>query len=402
MHFVRMASALCTAFSLLPGVVSAQTLLTLPEALARAREQAPRIISARLAVAEARGRLAGASLRFRQNPELQGAVGNRPSGQPTDFEIGLAQTLEPGGRRAARVEAASAAIGQGAADLDEVTRLVLRETASAFLRALHASERIRLLTATEQLAAAVHQIADRRFRAGDLAVLDVNIARSAVARVRADGLAATAVRAAALTELRQLLPGDEIDVRGDLLLSEVPDTGALLQSASQRPELRALEAAIREADAEVQLGRTFGSPDYGFGIRYEREEGHRTLFGGMTLTLPVFSKGQELRAVGSARAARLRAELDAARRRIQTEVRATLGVYGKRLEAVRLLEREALPGSDENETLAERSFEVGQIGLPDLLLIRREIMDTRFQYLDALLEAVLARVELDASAAILR
>jgi len=40
--------------------------------------------------------------------------------------------------------------------------------------------------------------------------------------------------------------------------------------------------------------------------------------------------------------------------------------------------------------------------LPDLLLIRREIMDTRFQYLDALLEAVLARVELDASAAILR
>jgi hypothetical protein len=45
---------------------------------------------------------------------------------------------------------------------------------------------------------------------------------------------------------------------------------------------------------------------------------------------------------------------------------------------------------------------VGQLGLPELLLIRREILDTRFQYLDALLEAALARIELDASAAILR
>jgi hypothetical protein len=45
---------------------------------------------------------------------------------------------------------------------------------------------------------------------------------------------------------------------------------------------------------------------------------------------------------------------------------------------------------------------VGQLGLPELLLIRREILDTRFQYLDTLLEAALARIELDASAGLLR
>jgi outer membrane protein TolC len=49
-----------------------------------------------------------------------------------------------------------------------------------------------------------------------------------------------------------------------------------------------------------------------------------------------------------------------------------------------------------------RSFEVGQIGLPDLLLIRRELLDTRAQYLTTLLEAALARVEIDAAAAVLR
>ena len=116
----------------------------------------------------------------------------------------------------------------------------------------------------------------------------------------------------------------------------------------------------------------------------------------------MFSKGQELQSAGSARAARLRAELDAARTRAQIEVRSVFEAYSRRIAAVRVLESDAIPGMDENETLTTRSFEVGQLGLPELLLIRREILDTRSQYLDALLEAALARIDLDASAGVLR
>jgi cobalt-zinc-cadmium efflux system outer membrane protein len=87
---------------------------------------------------------------------------------------------------------------------------------------------------------------------------------------------------------------------------------------------------------------------------------------------------------------------------VQLEVQARFDAYTRRLAALRLLETEAVPGLDENEQLSTRSFEVGQIGLPDLLLIRREILDTRAQYLDALLEAALARIDLDDSAALLR
>ena len=106
--------------------------------------------------------------------------------------------------------------------------------------------------------------------------------------------------------------------------------------------------------------------------------------------------------MGSARAARLRAELDAARSRIQFEVRAAFDAYSRRLAAVRILESDAIPGLDENEQLTTRSFDVGQIALTDLLLIRREILDTRTQYLDALLEAALARIDLESTAAMLR
>jgi len=406
MRFGRVAVALCAAVLLPAGVVSAQKgALTLADVLARARGQAPQIFSSRLAVEEARGRLVGASLRIQANPELDVSAGNRRGAgdRSTEFELGLAQMLEPGSRRSARMAGANAAIAQSTADVEETTRVVLRAAAAAYFRALHAGERIRLIASTQDLAVRVYSVADRRFKAGDIAVLDVNLARASLARARAEREGAEASRAVALGDLKQLLRlDDDVSVEGELMSPTTTDLTALLQSASARPELRAFEAAVREAEAEVQLGRSFSKPDYGFGVRYEREAGDQVLLGGLRLTFPVFSKGQELRAVGSARAARLRAELEAARARVQLEVRAAFDAYRRRLAAVGVLQTEALPGLDENETLMTRSFDVGQLGLPELLLIRREILDTRFQYLDALLEAALARIELDASAAILR
>lgn len=386
------------------GAAAQVKAMTLADVLARARTQAPQIVSARLAVGEARARLVGASIR-RANPDVEGWVGNRSGTieRFTDFELGVAQGFEPGARRTARVAGANAAIAQGTAAVDETTRAVLHEAAGAFYRAVHAAERIRLLDAAVGLASSVYSAADRRYRAGDIAVLDVNIARASLARVRADREAAEAARSQAVGDLRRLLGLDgELRVDGSLSQPAPVDLAAMIEAASRRPELRILEAAIQEADAERALGSTFVKPEYGVGARYSREEGDHIVLGALTVTLPLFSNGQELRAAGAARGARLRADLDAARTRIASEVRAAFDAYGRRLAAVRILEADAIPGLDENEQLTTRSFDVGQIGLPDLLLIRREILDTRFQYLDALLEAALARVDLDASAAMLR
>jgi cobalt-zinc-cadmium efflux system outer membrane protein len=406
MRIGRSAVAVCAAVCLQAGTADAQSRsLTLADVLTRAREQAPQIVSARLALEEARARLLGASLRFQTNPEVDVALGNRsgPDTRFTDFEVGLDQSFEPRARRSARIAGGNAAITQSTANIDEVTRTILRLAASAYYRAVHANERIKLLNATHELAASVYATADRRFKAGDIAVLDVNIARTSLARVRAEREGAEASKALALGELRQFLNlENDVGVEGSLALPGDTDLAAALQTASQRPELRGLEAAIAEAEAELRVGVSFTKPEYGVGVRYSREEGDQIVLGGMTVTLPMFSKGQEQRAVGSARAARLRAELDAARTRVQLEVRAAFDAYHRRLAGVRILETEAIPGLDENEQLTTRSFEVGQLGLPELLLIRREFLDTRSQYLDALLEAALARVDLDASAGILR
>lgn len=389
-----------------PLETSAQTTLpSLTDVLIRAREQAPQIVSAKLALDEVRARLIGAGLRLQQNPEIDVALGNRngDADRSTDLELGISQRFEPRSRRVARLGGVNAAIAVASADLDETIRIVQREAALAYYRALHASERERLWGTVEQLDAGVEQAADRRFRAGDIPVLELNLARASRARARAERQAASAVEAAAIGELQQLLRLDgAVAVSGSLTLAAEVDRPDLVSLALQRPELRRLEAAIREAEAEVQLGQSFQRPEYGVGTRYEREGSDRIFFGGITVTLPAFANGQDFRAVGSARAARLRAELDAAQTRVQIEVRAKLLAYERSLAGLRILQTDALPGLDENETLTNRSFEVGQIGLTDLLLIRREIVDTRFQYLDALLEAALARTDLLASAGALR
>ena len=405
MRYRRIVVALGLAVCV-PLEASAQTSLqSLADVLVRAREQAPQIVNARLAVDEVRARLAAAGLRLQQNPEIDLALGNRTGelDRSTDLEFGISQRLEPRSRRIARLGGVNAAIAVASADLDEAVRVVQREASLAYYRALHASERERLWATVEQLASGVEQAADRRFRAGDIPVLELNLARASRARARAERQAASAFEAAALGDLQQLLRLDgAVSLSGSLTLEAGTERPDLVSLALQRPELRRLEAAIREAEAEVQLGRSFQRPEYGVGARYEREGSDRIFLGGITVTLPVFANGQEFRAVGAARATRLRAELEAARARVQIEVRSKQLAYERSVAGLRILQTDALPGLDENETLATRSFEVGQIGLTDLLLIRREILDTRFQYLDALLEAALARTEWLASAGALQ
>jgi cobalt-zinc-cadmium efflux system outer membrane protein len=366
---------------------------------------APEIVSARLAIEEARARMAGASPRLSQNPEVTAGIGNRAGleRRTTDLELGVSQMFETASRRAARVAGADAAVAMRTADLDEVTRHVLAETAAMFYRAVYETDRARLLTASEQLAASIHQIADRRFRAGDIAILDVNLARGALARVRAQREGAQANYESALGELKALL-GIEgpLMLQGTLLTAVQPDLAAVLATAKERPFLKALEAAVREAEAETRLGQSFARPDFGAGLTYKREESANVVFGSVTVSLPIFAKGQEQRASGTARANRLRAELAAGTRTVGIEVAAAYEEYLRRRAAVGVLEADALPGLDENEMLATRSFEAGQLGLPELLLTRREILDTRFDYLEALLEAALARVRLDARAAVLK
>src|SRR5262245_32813489 len=100
----------CAAFA--AATVHAQAPLTFEQALAMARERAPRVAVARARIDEARGRLAGAQVRFRDNPVVDASAGPRKleTDTVTDYEFGVSQTFEVGNRRAARIAGAEAGV----------------------------------------------------------------------------------------------------------------------------------------------------------------------------------------------------------------------------------------------------------------------------------------------------
>ena len=164
------------------------TPMKLDDALARARQRAPQIIAAQGQIAETQGRLLGASVLLQENPVMAGSVGPRRSEvrKTTDFDIEVSQSFEVGGRRAARIAGARAGVERETANSSDVLRRLLRDVSAAFARGLAAQERVRLATAAEGVANELLSSMQRRYEAGDVPVLDVNLARSSTARARAE------------------------------------------------------------------------------------------------------------------------------------------------------------------------------------------------------------------------
>lgn len=398
----RMRACVCVGTWLsVPGAFAGDGVLTLEDALQRARERAAPAVSARWRMEEARARARGARL-LRDHPAIESAFGGRSDGSAHDFELGLSQTLELGGARRSRIAAADAAVELEAASAEQARVLVLRDVALAFLRALAAAERVEIAEASVRDADEVLRIAARRLDAGDVTALDVNLAENAAARARSEQRSAAAAGALARGELRVLIamdPDAPLSPAGDLRPRPVADVGALLAAADTRPDIAAIEAERRAAAAEAAAGRP--APELTPGVRWERDDGTRILWAGLTVTLPLWNRGQEARAVGAARGARLAHAADALRRSARQEVASAYEAYGLRVSAASELDA-AAERTEENEALARRSYEEGQIGLGELLLVRREGLEVRALQVERRLAARELETELLARAGVLR
>ena len=360
-------------------------------------DQAPSVVIARGRLEEARARLAQAERRFQENPALEVNGGyRRAEDDHLDFEAAVSQGLYDRNRRAARIAGAQAGVERAEAELDDARRLVFQEVGTLLVRARIAGDRVGLLTGDRQRADELLATAERLYEAGEATALELNRARAAAASARAEQGGAQAEENAVLAEL-EALTGQA--VAGPLAaLDPPPDLESLLARIDQRPDLRALAAELREAEAEIRLGQALSRPGYGVRGGVGREEGADLVTAGVVVSLPFHDRGQETLATGEARAAALRQALSSARTTAVAEVRGRHQALLRHLAAARELEQTALPALEDNESLALKSFEAGEIDLGELLLIRREILETRLTHLQRLLDASLTRVELEAAA----
>jgi cobalt-zinc-cadmium efflux system outer membrane protein len=168
----------------------------------------------------------------------------------------------------------------------------------------------------------------------------------------------------------------------------------LVMRAQERADVRLLDAEIAEAEADQRFAATLRWPDFGLRGSYRREGSERVALGGVEVSFPIFNRGQEASAVANARLTRLRAEREALRTTIEADVRGALASCEALRAAAADYERTVIPLIEENEKLALESYDVGQIGLADLLVVRRDALDARRSLIDQLIETRLAEVEL--------
>ena len=391
------------------GVLDAQSPpLTLEAALGSARDSNRLLQAARLLILEARGDLTGASVRLADNPEITGTAGPRLPGRPladrtTDLEIGVEQRFETGGQRGFRVERAQAAVDAAAADAADVQRVVELAVARTFYEMLAGERRLALLEQNETLARELHEIATRRLDAGEGTPLEVNTARLRLADVERRAMRARAAHETGTVRLAALIgqsPATPLRLDGDLPGDEEPPAVEALvaQALGSRPDLAAAAHHVDQAGAAVELADADARPDLALGAAYRREDGGSIVTAGLRVPLPVFDRNQGERGRARATHERLAAEQALARLQAEAEVRQSLLAYEHARRALQLYDTDVIGALTESADLLQRAFEAGEVGLPEVLVVQRELLEGREGYLDATLGLALSRADVLASA----
>ena len=396
------------------GAISAQpAALTLQEALRLAEQANPGLRSAEAGLHAAEGEAREASALLHNNPELSLERARRTAREPEGFDtrtrehaLGVSQAFEIGGQQAHRRAAASREIAATRAEIAETRAKVRAEVEQAFFQVLVLQRRrdseqegVRL---AEQAAAAI----GKRVAAGEDSRLDGNVA--AVEAEAALNRGATTVEqlADARVKLATLLqlPAERLPAVAGALGpgARTYSLQTLLDSIPLRAHLRALENREEAARSRLALERAARLPDVTVGLNTAREgtpelrERVTTL--SVTLPLPLFRRNDA--AIGKAMTGLDRAQIErrAAIRDSESQVR---GLWQKleSLEArVRRLTESVLPRLEENVSLSTRAYRAGEIGILQLILVNRQAIDARRDYLEALDDYTQTRISLEQAA----
>lgn len=376
--------------------------LTLAEALERARGASPAIGIANAQVDAARGRQrqAGAGL----NPELSydvenfGGEGNLRGMDSSESTLGVSQTIELGGKRSARREAAGkqadavvirARIAR--ADLDLAVRERFAEVAAA-------EERVEVATARRDRATRLSGVAQTLVDAGREPPLRVLRAQAAAAEADAELNIATAQLSTARRALAALWGGGQepLDATGPWELQQSGDQTNT--PPDQTLDYQLAYAEHEAAEAVVRLERANRSVDVtvNAGVRRFESTGEQAFVAGVRVPIPIQNRNGG--AIAAARADDRAAELqlsvamtDAIRK--LNDARAAFQAADARATA---LENQAIRQAEEALSLAQIGYEAGRFQLIDVL----DAADALASIRNASIEARLARAR--AAAALVR
>lgn len=373
---------------------SAQTQLSLRDAVSEALRENPllRTGAERVAVAEGLRRQAG--LTFNPRLVLQ-SENTRLRGDPsfvyprdTDNFAYLSQTLETAGKRDRRADLASAAVRRLEIERDLTARQIAGRVKAAYWIAAGAWSAERLLRdnlANFQKIVDYHEI---RVKEGAMAEVDL-------IRVRLEGdrleigltqavLEAGRTRIQLLREMgRREFPA--VTYAEALDLGATPEINPSLDEAlNRRMEMKLAGQGVEVARSNLRLQQTLTKPNVDVLFGYKRTAGLDTVLGGLQFDLPLLNRNQGNVAAGVAEIRAAESSLAATEALIRAEVSAAHAEYEIRRRQVDGSMRTMRDKADETARIAEAAYREGGADLLRLLDAQRLRIETQLLYIQAL------------------
>jgi len=399
MHGRRFVRGVAVALVGLATATAHADTITLDQALERAVER-PTVAMAAADTEAARDEASGARLPA-YNPELGVAIGPARGGGATlfDFEVSLSQTIERGGKRGARVDAADARARVAAAEQDLETTLARLETWRAFELALVERDRVGAAAEAEQAAKDVASATEQTQASGKGTQLEVNLTTSEVGRTKHDRLDAESRYEAALATLATAIGAgadERVEPDGDVTTpAELPwsEDDFVALALRNRPEVSGAKAEVEAANADERAADADAVPDLTLGLSYgfSQDPNTHAVLLSASIALPVRNKNQGARSAARARTRRAKIDDRHIRDEIEREARLAYQTYVRAREAVLGFDQDVTGKLHDNLELARQSFEAGKIDYFAFSQARRDLIASERDYLDAVEEAVEAR-----------
>lgn len=387
-------------------------LLTLEEAWRLAEEANPALRETQARLNAATGEVEDTRAMLFNNPEVFGELRNRKSESGVEEDshregtLGLSQTFETGGQQVARRAAARQILAATEENIREARQQVRFEVETRFINVLSLQERVQTEQKTLQLVEQAARIAQQRVTAGEDSQLEGNLAKVEAERGQNQVALLHEQLTQARAELATLLqlPFDTLpDVSGSLNPTVEKFTlDDLLASATHRPALRGLEFRENAARSQLQVERGAVYPDVTLSLFQEREKGIDNVDDitgvSISLPLPIFRRN----AAGIGRAMTELTQTQIERQTASRDARAQVSALWQKLKSLRArlarLEQSVLPSLEENLSLSQKSYQEGEIGITQLLLVNRQALDARRDVLDARTSLRLNQTALEAAA----
>jgi cobalt-zinc-cadmium efflux system outer membrane protein len=172
---------------------------------------------------------------------------------------------------------------------------------------------------------------------------------------------------------------------------------ALVAAAqSQRPDLLATLEERSAAEADRRYARALAWPDPLIGFSVGRDD-FRSRMLSVAIQIPLWNRAEGSRASAAAAVEHARIAEAAARKDVEREVRQAYVGLARAIDAARSFERDVVARLGANLELARESLENGKISLITYNTVRRELIDARLDYCDALLDVLDRRYDLGAA-----